>query len=116
MKKDIHIGSIIKKKFEESDMTIPQFAKLINRTRTTIYDIFNRKSIDIDLLIQISEVLDYNFLEEVYMDKKKISDNKEINETRYIVGIEVTEEQLKDIDTENTNVILLKKLQITSTE
>lgn len=116
MRKDIHIGSIIKKKFEESKLSIPEFAKLINRTRTTIYDIFNRKSIDIDLLIQISEVLNYNFLEEVYIEKTKITDKNSDKETRFIVGIEVTEEQLKDIDTKGTDVILLKKLKITSTK
>ena len=63
----IHIGSIIKKVFDEKSMTIAEFSRRINRDRTTVYDIFKRKSIDTDLLIKISEVLDYNFLREVYL-------------------------------------------------
>ncbi len=68
--KDIHIGSIIRRKLEESQLTIAEFAKRINKTRPTAYDIFNRKSIDIDLLIKISEVLEYNFLLEVYLKEQ----------------------------------------------
>ena len=33
---------------------------------------FEQKSIDIDLLCIISEVLDYNFLEEIYVKKKTL--------------------------------------------
>lgn len=60
--KNVHIGSIIRTKLEESQLSIAEFAERINRTRPTVYDIFNRKSIDTDLLIKISEVLGYNFL------------------------------------------------------
>jgi transcriptional regulator with XRE-family HTH domain len=63
---NIHIGSIIKEVFTKNGMTITDFSHKINRERTTIYDIFNRKSIDIDLLIQISNVLEYDFIHEVY--------------------------------------------------
>ncbi|MFA5301693.1 MAG: helix-turn-helix transcriptional regulator [Bacteroidales bacterium] len=66
---EIFIGKIIEKKVKESNLTVSQFASLISRSRTTIYDIFNRKSIDIDLLLTISEVLDYDFLTEIYIPK-----------------------------------------------
>ena len=67
--KDIHIGSIIKKVFDAKQITITEFANRINRERTTVYDIFQRKSIDTDLLLKISEVLDYDFLREVYLQE-----------------------------------------------
>ena len=74
--KNVHIGSIIRTKLEESQLSIAEFAERINRTRPTVYDIFNRKSIDTDLLIKISEVLGYNFLQEVCLEdisKKELS-------------------------------------------
>ena len=64
--KNVHIGSIIRAKLEESSLSIAEFAERINRTRPTVYDKKKKKSIDTDLLIKISEVLEYNFLQEVY--------------------------------------------------
>jgi plasmid maintenance system antidote protein VapI len=113
MKKDIHIGTLIKEQFEKSGLSIQEFARSINRTRTTIYDIFNRKSIDVDLLMDISEVLHYPFLEEVYLPHQSTVFHPEAAEddsTHYLVGIEVTEEQLKDIDTNQTDVVIYKKV------
>ena len=64
--KNIHIGNIIEKKLTEKSMTIAEFAHSIDRERTTVYGIFKRKSIDIELLIKISKVLDYDFIHQVY--------------------------------------------------
>lgn len=66
MNNSIHIGNIIREKFEESGMSIPEFADALHKTRTTVYDIFNRKSMDVFLLLQISDILDYNFLGKIY--------------------------------------------------
>lgn len=103
--KNIHIGSIIRNKLEESSLSIAEFAERINRTRPTVYDIFNRKSIDTDLLVKISEVLDYDFLQEVYLEKEK--DLPEIvSFPRYIVGVEVDEKDLKEYLNEEHSVVL----------
>ena len=59
---NIFIGKIIAKKVKESHLSVAEFAKRINRSRTTVYDIFSRKSIDIELLMIISEALNYDFL------------------------------------------------------
>ncbi|MDR2835459.1 MAG: helix-turn-helix domain-containing protein, partial [Bacteroidales bacterium] len=64
--KDIHIGSIIKEKWEKSSMTVTEFAEKINYHRTSVYYIFDNKTIDIELLITISEVLNYDFIHEIY--------------------------------------------------
>ena len=65
--KEIHIGTVIKQRLGESRLTVSQFAELIHCDRTTVYDIFKRKSIDVDRLVHISRALDYNFLWEVYL-------------------------------------------------
>ena len=104
--KNVHIGSIIRTKLEESQLSIAEFAERINRTRPTVYDIFNRKSIDTDLLIKISEVLGYNFLQEVYLEdisKKELSNG---NSSRYIVVVEVNEQDLKEYMKEQSSIIL----------
>jgi CRISPR-associated protein Csd2 len=64
--KDIHIGSIIKRKLIEKSMTITEFASKINRERTTARDILKRKNVDTEFLIEISKVLEYDFIHNVY--------------------------------------------------
>lgn len=69
--RNIHIGQIIHEKFRESGLSVTEFAARISRTRGTIYDIFSRKSIDTDLLIIISEVLNYDFFQEYYSQETR---------------------------------------------
>jgi hypothetical protein len=38
----IHIGSIIKQKIDESSFSVTEFARLVNRSRADVYDIFKR--------------------------------------------------------------------------
>ena len=65
-RKDVHIGPEIERVVRERGITISCFAELIHCNRSNVYDLFKRKSIDIDTLIRISEVLDYDFIKEVY--------------------------------------------------
>ncbi len=116
--KDIHIGSIIRRKLEESQLTIAEFAKRINKTRPTAYDIFNRKSIDIDLLIKISEVLEYNFLLEVYLKEQGGGGEKSKENLptlpihRYIVGVQISEQELPQyINNNSTEPLVILKIE-----
>jgi plasmid maintenance system antidote protein VapI len=64
LKKDVQIGQIIHKVFRErkknGKITAIQFAKELGRDRTRIYALFKSKSIDSDMLVTVSNVLDYN--------------------------------------------------------
>ncbi|MCR5659607.1 MAG: hypothetical protein K6G25_09835 [Bacteroidales bacterium] len=62
---DIHIGHLIKAVFDESGMTVSEFARQIHLERTTVYSLFERPSIDSMQLAQISLVLKHNFLSDV---------------------------------------------------
>ena len=62
----VFIGEVIKRRVDELGMSHSEFARRINCSRTSLYNLFAKKSIDIDLLLLISEVLDYDFLAEVY--------------------------------------------------
>ena len=64
--RDIHIGTIIRETLAKKSMTVTEFAAKINKERSTVYDIFERKSIDTELLIEISKALDYDFMRKVY--------------------------------------------------
>jgi transcriptional regulator with XRE-family HTH domain len=60
---DLHIGELIEERLKEVGMTKSEFARRINRARQNINDILQRKSIDTDLLYDISIALSYNFFE-----------------------------------------------------
>ena len=55
-------------------MNITQFAELLHCDRANVYNIFRRKKIDIDLLLEISNILNYDFVKEI-CDKHKFSEN-----------------------------------------
>ncbi len=57
----IHIGSIIKEKFEEQGLSVSWFARQLCCDRTNVYSIFKRESIDTSLLVKISVILKYDF-------------------------------------------------------
>ena len=59
----IHIGSIIKEKFEKHGASVSWFARQLCCDRTNIYSIFKRESIDTALLVKISIILE-NLLRE----------------------------------------------------
>jgi len=102
-KEDIHIGKIIKEKLAESSMTITEFAKKIHCERTTVYHIFKHKSIDIEKLIKISEVLNYDFIHEIY-----IKQNDKTSQTIFI-AVEIEQDRLQQLNLPNNFVHLIKK-------
>lgn len=57
----IHIGKKIKEVVDQSRFSITEFAALINKSRTVVYDIFERDTLDTGLLDQIGKVLNHNF-------------------------------------------------------
>lgn len=62
---NLHIGQLIKAVFDESGMTVSEFARQIHLERSSIYGIFERPSIDSILLARISLVLKHNFLSDI---------------------------------------------------
>lgn len=66
----IHIGKKIKEEVQHKGISVSVFAKKINRSRNVVYDIFERESIDTDLLNKISKVLSCDFFS-VYSSQKE---------------------------------------------
>ena len=63
--KEIHIGERIKEIFKQKNISITRFAEQLHCDRANVYNIFRRKTIDIYLLLKISEILNHNLVEEI---------------------------------------------------
>ena len=67
-KANVDIGSMVKAKLRERRMTVVSFATLLGCSRTNIYKIFGKHTIDTDELFKISEILDFDFFK-CYSDR-----------------------------------------------
>ncbi|WP_455621998.1 helix-turn-helix domain-containing protein [Parabacteroides sp.] len=115
MEKSIHIGEIIKQKVQERNMSIADFADKICCDRTTVYDLFKRNSIDINRLLRVSEALDYNFIEEIYLPKKPKSKPTSPEEPALFLAIPIDPKELEKINLPEGALLLRKKQSLTRT-
>ena len=70
---EVHIGNLIKEELIKQDRTISWLARKLYCDRSNVYDIFKRKSIDTELLLRISSILNCNFFDyysRVYIGEK----------------------------------------------
>ena len=100
---NIHIGDIIKQQIAKKSITIKEFAEMINCERTTVYNIFERKSIDSELLLKISEALNFDFYNEFYLNRKTNNFSKKI-----LIAFEIEEENLNKLDLPDNLIKLLQ--------
>jgi len=101
--KDIHIGKAIKKKMAEKSITVAELARRIDRERTTVYDIFGRKSVDTELLIKMSDALEYDFHQVYFPDRSQ----------KVLIVIEVDRNEIDKLDLSNAR---FKEASIFSTK
>ena len=73
--KGIYIGKLIQNRVNELGLTYAEFARRIHSSRTNLYRLFNSKSIDVERLLLISDVLDYDFIHEVYFLQPEVTAN-----------------------------------------
>ena len=60
----IHIGSLIKSEVKHRGMTFSEFARRIGIQRQNVErKVFSQQGLDTEFLIEISEVLDFNFFQ-----------------------------------------------------
>ena len=64
--KDVHIGQLIQEELIRQGRTVNWFAKGIYCEKSNVYKMFKRKSIDMAQLMNVSEVLNHNFLKDCY--------------------------------------------------
>lgn len=61
---NVHIGLLIKSVFDESGMSVSELARQLHCERTNVYTIFKRRTVDVELLAMLSEILNHNFLDD----------------------------------------------------
>ena len=81
-KEKITIGNMIEDEVRRKGIPITTFAGLISTNRQNVYNIFNRNSIDIELLGRISKVLNHNFFKDL-ADDYALADPVEIDVEEY---------------------------------
>ncbi|MBQ9077540.1 MAG: XRE family transcriptional regulator [Muribaculaceae bacterium] len=59
------IGSLIKEELQRQERSVSWFARKLSCDRSNIYRLFQKRSIDTDLLIRISSILDRDFFSEI---------------------------------------------------
>ena len=64
-KERLHIGHLVKSIFDESGLTVVEFARRIHCTHSNVYSIFERNDIGVEQLVNISMALNHNFLDDV---------------------------------------------------
>lgn len=93
------IGQIIKEVVDSRNVTVVAFSKAIGVTRNNVYDIYDRQSIDTELLKKIGQYLSYDFFQH-YIDRdtvQKILFSEKINPSKILVEIELNEDEMMKI-------------------
>ena len=75
---NIHIGKMIKAEFKQQGRTVKWLTEQLHCNRSNIYNIFNRKNIDVEMLIKLSIVLKHNFL----LDIAPLAEEREKDENK----------------------------------
>ena len=57
----IHLGNMIKRELKAQGRSVAWLARTIHKERSSIYKLFERNSLDVELLIRISIVMDHDF-------------------------------------------------------
>lgn len=71
------IGMLIKEELERQERSVTWFARKLSCDRTNVYRIFQKQSIDTNLLIRISLILNRDFSAEIsaIIQEKQLSQN-----------------------------------------
>ena len=77
MKEEIHIGKEIEQELRSQDRGVTWLARKLNCDRSNVYKIFQRPSIDTNILMKISEVLGRNFFEFFNPESEESSDEEQ---------------------------------------
>lgn len=72
----IHIGKVIEKVLRDQGRTVTWFARSLYCDRTNVYKIFQRESVDSEMLYRISKILAHDFFK--YYSKELEEDTEEI--------------------------------------
>jgi predicted transcriptional regulator len=107
--KNIHIGSIIREKLKERGMRVVDFANALHSNRSSVYSLFERRNIDLELLILVSKIIDCDLLALYLEDENQRGDYIALIETNRLKMNELfSDDLIKVVKTwkvsENTDI------------
>lgn len=76
----INIGQSIREELLQQKRTVSWLANQLNCTRTAVYRIMDKNSIDTAMLVNISVALKHNFFEDLSNDLKRKTDSSSSGE------------------------------------
>lgn len=91
----IHRGEIVEQAVRQSGISITSVAKRLGKSRRHLYNIFEEPNVSIDVVLQISKVIHYDFTE-VIPEIKKSSHIQEVTDSSSQYETEKTVEYWKD--------------------
>ena len=62
-KSNIHIGHLIREQLKADDRSVSWLSREIHCTRNNLYKIFNKPTLDGDLILKISVAMNFNFFQ-----------------------------------------------------
>ena len=80
---NIHIGHIIQAQLKTDQRSVGWLSREIGCTRNHVYKIFNKPSLDSDLILRISKAMHFNFFQyysRAFLDNLKARIGEEIEE------------------------------------
>jgi len=90
----VNIGELIKSKVKADEKSLAAFAKSIGKQRQNIEKtVFNKKSLDTDLLALISETLDFDFFQYYRIEKVSNINDYALKEVKATLTIEMGKEK-----------------------
>jgi len=93
--KNLHAGSVIKQIIKEEKIKISDFARAIHCSRSNVYSLFERESLDTKRLSLISKVLGHNFTK-LYSNY----DSQKNNHEKYLVLLEIDQPKLQELSSD----------------
>lgn len=105
------IGQIIKEVVERKKIGATAFSRTIGVSRNNVYDIYERSSIDTELLKRIGQFLDYDFFQHFLEPEtiEKIKFSEKVKPTRVLVELELNEDEMMKIGFEEKMLKILNK-------
>lgn len=84
-------------------MSVTEFAKKINKSRGNVYSIFLRNAIETDLLVIISDVLQYDFFQLFSNSNKQLNEKIEELEKQNFILSKLNEFLMEKYESEKKN-------------
>lgn len=100
----VHIGLMIWKEMKQKNVSVSDIAAALETSKTKVQEMLNTSTIDILILVRISEILNYNFFS--YYESGKVFSKMELQQ-KQLLSTEI--ERLKALLTEKNKALELQE-------